>query len=158
MSTAREAGEIITSQWSNLRAPFNNDGRINNFPLFQARRHIGQWKPGNTAHVYRSQRQQCAMKFWFLDTDILQITQLSFYCCTVLTVVILFKAICMGFLKQKVWLKLKNNFNKKGGGCLIMPMSNDACLVGYFCVEPGFFLFRTMHLLSNRAFCIERVL
>ena len=36
----------MTSQWSNLRAPFNNDACVNNFPLFQA-----QWKPGNTAHT-----------------------------------------------------------------------------------------------------------
>ena len=41
----------MTSQWSSLRAPFNKDACVNNFPLFQVRRHNGPWKTGNTAHT-----------------------------------------------------------------------------------------------------------
>ena len=52
----------------------------------------------------------------------------------------------MGSLKQNVWLKLENNFNKKKGGYLIKAMSTDACWVRQFCVEPGIFV-------SNHAFC-----
>ena len=46
-----DASEARTSQWPNLRAPFNNDACVNNLPLFQARRHNGQWKHDNTAHT-----------------------------------------------------------------------------------------------------------
>ena len=35
----------------NLRTLLNNDASVNNFPLFPARRHNGQWQPGNTAHT-----------------------------------------------------------------------------------------------------------
>ena len=41
----------MTSQYSNLRAPFNNDACVNNFLLFQARRHNVHWKPGDTGHT-----------------------------------------------------------------------------------------------------------
>ena len=66
--------------WSNLRAPLNNDACVNNFPLFQARRHNGSveaWQ--QCTHVCRSQRQQRAMKVCYFDTAILWITRLSFY-------------------------------------------------------------------------------
>ena len=40
LCSARGAGEDMTPQWSNLRAPFNNDACVN-FSLFHVRRHNG---------------------------------------------------------------------------------------------------------------------
>ena len=34
-----------------IYALFNNDACVNSFPLFQVRRHNGQWKPNNSAHT-----------------------------------------------------------------------------------------------------------
>ena len=51
LHSALEASEAMTSQWFNVRAPFQNDACVNNFPLFQARRNSGQWLAGNTAHT-----------------------------------------------------------------------------------------------------------
>ena len=51
LCSARGVSEAMTSQWFNLHTPFSNDAYVNNFPLFQARRHNSQWKPANTAHT-----------------------------------------------------------------------------------------------------------
>ena len=50
----RGASEAMTSQWSNLRALFNNDAFFINFPLFQARRQLQQ-KPlvSDASHTCR---------------------------------------------------------------------------------------------------------
>ena len=51
LRSARGVNEAMTSQWSNLRSPFNNDAFVNSFSVFQATRNNGQWQPGNTAHT-----------------------------------------------------------------------------------------------------------
>ena len=47
---SRAACDAVTSQWSNLRTPFNNNACVNKLPLFQAKRNNCQWQSGNTAH------------------------------------------------------------------------------------------------------------
>ena len=50
LCSARGVNEVMTSQWSNLRAPFHNHACVKNFSLSQATRHNVQW-PGNNAHT-----------------------------------------------------------------------------------------------------------
>ena len=54
----------MASQLSNLPAPFNKHACVNNFPLFQATRHNGQWKP-TTAHT-RSDHKGNNVRWIFL--------------------------------------------------------------------------------------------
>ena len=68
----RGASEAMTSQWSNLRGPFNNRRLCQQLPIVPSE--TSQWSVEawqHCTHVYRSQRQQRGMKFWFFDTDIL---------------------------------------------------------------------------------------
>ena len=68
----------------------------------------------------------------------------------------------MGSLKQNVWLKLVNKFNKKGRGRMFdRAMSTNACWVGHFCVEPDIYvsnraiLCRTMHFAVEPDFFVS---
>ena len=68
--------------------------------------------------------------------------------------------LCMGSLKQNVWIKLENDFKKEGRvfgiGNVNWCMLGRVCLcyTRHFCVEPGFFCW-TMHFAVDLGFYVS---
>ena len=79
MRSVRGASEAMTSQWFNIRAPFNNNACVNNFLLFQARRKNDQWQPDKLhTRVSITTATTCDKKIESL-IDILQMICLALY-------------------------------------------------------------------------------